>query len=122
MSREIWRRGLYDWTWSHMKPHVGAKAQKKAWARLKKRVKSAAFESVRVPGLAVLRWMRAIPIVRRRVIPSLLKQELDQIPAAPHAEAMQRELERLQENRRARFSSGHGWAKSGSSCSTGFRS
>ena len=98
MSREIWRRGPYDWTWSHMKPHVGAKAQKKARARLKKRVKSAAFESVRMPGLALLRWVRAIPVVRRRVIPSLLKQELDQIPAAPHAEAMQRELERLKKS------------------------
>jgi len=96
MSREIWRRGVSDWTWSHMKPHVGAKAQKKRLARIKKRTRSLAFESVRVPGLALLRWLRAIPVVRRRVIPSLLKQELDQIPAAPHAEAMQRELERLQ--------------------------
>ena len=98
MSREIWRRGVYDWTWSHMKPHVGAKAQKKRLARAKKRVKSVAFESVRVPGLTLLQWLRAIPLVRRRVIPSLLKQELDQIPAAPHAEAMQRELERLQKS------------------------
>jgi glycosyltransferase involved in cell wall biosynthesis len=95
MSREIWRRGVYDWTWSHMKPHVGAKAQKKALARIRKRVRSLAFESVRVPGLALLRWARAIPVVRRRVIPSLLKQELDQIPAAPHVGAMERELERL---------------------------
>jgi glycosyltransferase involved in cell wall biosynthesis len=96
MGREIWRRGPYDWTWSHMKPYVGSKAQKKALSRTKKGVKSAAFQMVRVPGLALIQALRAIPIVRKRIIPSLLKQELDQIPAAPHAEAMQRELERLQ--------------------------
>ncbi len=101
MSREIWRRGVTDWTWSHMKPHVGAKARKKRLARIKKRITSMAFQLVRVPGLALVRGVRAIPIVRRRVIPSLLKEELDQIPAAPHAEAMQRELARLQKTDRA---------------------
>ena len=38
--------------------------------------------------------LRSIPIVRRRVIPSLLK-ELDQVPAAPIVAAMTRDLERL---------------------------
>jgi glycosyltransferase involved in cell wall biosynthesis len=95
MGREIRRRGVVDWTWSHMKPYVGAKARARGMQRVKKAVKAAAFESVRRPGLALLRALRAIPVVRNRVVPSLLKQELDQIPAAPIVAAMNRELARL---------------------------
>jgi glycosyltransferase involved in cell wall biosynthesis len=96
MGREIKRRGVMDWTSAHMKQYVGAKARRRFMARVKKRVKELAFESVRVPGLFALRTLRSIPIVQRRVIPSLLKQELDQIPAAPIVAELKRELERLQ--------------------------
>jgi glycosyltransferase involved in cell wall biosynthesis len=96
MGREIKRRGIVDWTNAHMKQYVGAKARRRLMARAKKRVKELAFESVRRPGLAFLRGLRAIPIVRRRVIPSLLKQELDQIPASPIVADLRREMERLQ--------------------------
>ena len=40
--------------------------------------------------------LRAIPVVRTRVIPALLKEELNQIPSASTAEGLKRELERLQ--------------------------
>ena len=43
-------------------------------------------------------WLRSIPVVRKRVVPSLLKQELDQVPAAPIVTAMTRELERLRKS------------------------
>jgi hypothetical protein len=36
-----------------------------------------------------------MPFVRTRVVPSLLRQELDQVPAAPIVAALTRELERL---------------------------
>jgi glycosyltransferase involved in cell wall biosynthesis len=96
MSREIMRRGIVDWTSAHMKQYVGAKVRRRFMARVKKRVKGLAFEAVRRPGLLFLAWLRMIPVVRNRVIPSLLKHELDQIPAAPSAEALKRELQRLQ--------------------------
>ncbi len=96
MAREVQRRGIVDWTGAHMKPHVGAKARRRLLARVKKRVRQLAFESVRRPGLFALRTLRAIPVVRRRVVPSLLKQELDQIPAAPVVADLKRELTRLQ--------------------------
>ncbi len=95
MSREIVRRGIVDWTHAHMKQYVGAKVRRRFKARVKKRVRELAFESVRRPGLALLDWLRTVPVVRNRVIPSLLKHELDQIPAAPHAEALKQQLERL---------------------------
>jgi glycosyltransferase involved in cell wall biosynthesis len=95
MSREIRRRGPLDWTWAHLKPYIGGKAVRKAMRAVKNRVKVAAFQSVRVPGLALLRGLRGIPLVRRRVIPSLLKQELDQIPAAPRVAETNRELARI---------------------------
>lgn len=95
MGREIARRGVVDWTGSHMKPYVGAKVRRRVMSRVKKGVKQVAFEAVRRPGLAFLRMLRAIPVVRTRVVPSLLKQELDQIPAAPIVAAMNRELAHL---------------------------
>jgi hypothetical protein len=95
MGREIARRGIVDWTGGHMKPYVGTKVRRRAMSRVKKGVKRAAFEAVRRPGLALLRALRAIPVVRERVVPSLLKQELDQIPAAPIVAALNRDLARL---------------------------
>ena len=95
MGREIYRRGIIDWTSSHMKAYLGAKARRRALSRAKNGIKRAAFESVRRPGLALLAMLRAIPVVRTRVVPSLLKQELDQIPASPIVAAMNRELARL---------------------------
>ena len=96
MSREIARRGVVDWTGSHLKPYVGAKARRRALSRAKKAVRHAAFASVRRPGLAAIRMLRSIPVVRQRVVPSLLKQELDQVPAAPIIAGLRREMERLQ--------------------------
>jgi hypothetical protein len=64
-------------------------------ADLHRRLRTLGFEAVRRPGLFVLRALRAIPVVRRRVIPAFLKEELDQIPAAPVVAAVRRELERL---------------------------
>ena len=93
--REIRRRGAWDWTWSHLKPYIGLKAQRKAAARMKKGLKNLVFQSVRRPGLALIRGLRRIPLVRNRVIPSLLKQELDQIPAAPVVAEVNRELTRI---------------------------
>jgi len=58
----------------------------------------ASSQAVRGPGLALLRMVRSIPIVRRRVIPSLLKAQLDQVPAAPIVAAMTRDLERLRKS------------------------
>ena len=98
MAREIARRGIIDWTGSHMKPYVGAKARRHTMSRVKRGVKQFAFEAVRRPGLAMLAMLRAIPVVRTRVVPSLLKQELDQIPAAPIVAAMNRELDRLRKS------------------------
>jgi glycosyltransferase involved in cell wall biosynthesis len=95
MGREIHRQGVVDWTGNRLKPYVGAKARKRAASRVKKRVKHVAVEAVRRPGLAALEMLRAMPLVRARVVPSLLRQELDQVPAAPIVASLTRELERL---------------------------
>ena len=95
MTREIARRGIVDWTGSHLKPYVGAKARRRALSRAKRGARHAAFEAVRRPGLLALRALRSIPVVRKRVVPSLLRQELDQVPAAPIVSELRRELERI---------------------------
>ena len=73
----------------------GTGRRRKARARLGKSVRNYSFEAVRRPGLWFLDALRAMPVVETRVIPSLLKEELDEMPAAPHAEAMRREIEPL---------------------------
>ena len=87
--RAVARRGVVDVAKSRMK------RVRKARARWGRRVRSSAFQVVRRPGLWLLRALRAIPVVKNRVIPSLLKDELDEIPAAAHAEAMRKEIEPL---------------------------
>jgi hypothetical protein len=64
-------------------------------AQIRRRALDAGFEAIRRPGLLSLKMLRAIPVVRRRVIPALLKEELDQIPSAATAEGLKRELERI---------------------------
>ena len=95
MGRSIRRHGVADWTRAQMREHMGPKALRKARARLGKNVRYYSFEAVRRPGLWFLKAVRAIPVVKNRVIPSLLKDQLDELPAAPHAEAMRREIEPL---------------------------
>jgi glycosyltransferase involved in cell wall biosynthesis len=97
-ARELQRQGVVDWTGNRLKPYVGAKARRKAVSRMKKGARQASSQAVRGPGLALLRMVRSIPLVRRRVIPSLLKAQLDQVPAAPIVKAMTRDLERLRES------------------------
>jgi hypothetical protein len=94
-AREVHRRGVVDWTGSRLKPYVGAKARRKALSKMKKRARETSSQALRGPGLAVLNMLRAIPLVRTRVVPSLLKQEIDQVPAAPIVAAMTRDLARL---------------------------
>jgi len=65
-------------------------------AQIRRRALDAGFEAIRRPGLLSLKMLRAIPVLRRRVIPALLKEELDQIPSASTAEGLKRELERIQ--------------------------
>jgi len=80
-----------------MEPKENAStASRKRRGSIRKRAADLGFEAVRRPGLWFLDLLRSVPVVRRRVIPSLLKEELDAIPAAPAAEAIKRELERLQ--------------------------
>jgi len=95
MFRSIVRHGVVDWTRAQLREHMGPKVIRKARARLGKKVRHYSFEVVRRPGLWFLNAVRAIPVVKNRVIPSLLKDQLDELPAAPHAEAMRRELEPL---------------------------
>ena len=97
-ARELQRQGVVDWTGNRLKPYVGAKARRKAVSRVKKGALQASSQAVRGPGLALLRMLRSIPVVRKRVIPSLLKAQLDQVPAAPIVTAMTRDLERLRKS------------------------
>ena len=97
-ARELHRQGVVDWTGNRLKPYVGAKARRKAVSRMKKGARQASSQAVRGPGLALLRMVRSIPLVRKRVIPSLLKAQLDQVPAAPIVTAMTRDLERLRKS------------------------
>jgi hypothetical protein len=96
VAREIHRRGVLDWTGNRLKPYVGAKARKKAVSRLKNRARQTTVETVGKPAFGMLRKLRAIPLIQRRIVPSLLRQEIDQLPESPIVSAMEREFHRLQ--------------------------
>jgi len=96
-GRSIRRRGGIDSTMTFFKKTMGDKARRKTAARARKRVRNLAGEIVRRPGVLTLRALRAIPIVKNRAVPWLLRQEMDQIPSAPIAGELKRELERLQQ-------------------------
>ena len=50
---------------------------------------------VNAAGKAVLRSLKAVPIVRDKVVPWLIREDIDQIPSAPMVAVMRRELERV---------------------------
>ena len=92
MFRSIARRGVVDWTRAHLREYMGAKALRKARARFAKRVRYYGFEAVRRPGLWLLNVLQKLPVVKTRVIPSLVQHQIDEMPVAPHAEAMRKEI------------------------------
>ena len=59
----------------------------KTVAQFRRRVTHLGFEAVRRPGVMFLHTMRKIPVMRNRVIPALLKEELDGIPASDAVDA-----------------------------------
>ena len=65
-------------------------------AQIRKSLAHLGFEAVRRPGLMFLRSMRAIPVVRNHMIPALLKEELNGIPASQAVDTVRQELRRLQ--------------------------
>jgi hypothetical protein len=50
---------------------------------------------INAAGKAVLRSLKAIPIVRDKVVPWLIREDIDQIPSAGMVGLMRRELERV---------------------------
>jgi len=99
ISREVQRRGIVDWTSAHLKPYVGAKARRRARAQLRKRVQQGGAAALRGPAKRALKAFRALPLVRSRLVPSLLKQELDQVPAAPIVAELEQQLARLRKSK-----------------------
>ena len=89
LVREIRRRGIADWSRGHMK------SLRKSRIRAGRRVKTASVEALRKPYVGLLRVARATPVVRDRIIPSLLQQELSEIPVAPATQRVAQELTRL---------------------------
>ena len=50
---------------------------------------------INAAGKAALRTLKAIPIVRDKVVPWLVREDIDQIPSAPMVGSMRRELDRI---------------------------
>ena len=63
---------------------------KKRLAQVRRGMSRIGFEAVRRPGLLLLRSMRAIPIVRKRVIPALLKDGTRRNPRRASCRGRQR--------------------------------
>lgn len=96
----LWRRGLQRLGIEVVKRKYkrslkGADRRAKLVKRLKKRATKTADGLIRRPGILVLKGVRALPLMERRVIPWLLRQEIDQIPSAREVGLMRREMEQI---------------------------
>lgn len=79
-------------------PRRGAGAGKTMERQVRKRLKTLVDESIRIPGVAFLKAVRAIPFVKSRAIPWLIREELHQVPAASAVVALTKELRRVAES------------------------
>jgi len=95
VMRSIARRGPVDWTTAHVREFAGAKARRKMRARLGNRARGFGTEVGRRLGMPAISAVRSIPVVQRRVIPTLLKAQLDQVPVQPVLGELREELARL---------------------------
>ena len=81
MRRAIARQGFGELGHGASQGVRSSRRMAKTVAQLRRRVTHLGFEAVRRPGVMFLHSLRKIPVVRNRVIPALLKEELDGIPA-----------------------------------------
>ncbi len=63
--------------------------------RGKKMVKRLLDDTIRGPGTLLLRAVRRLPLMQSRVIPWLVRQEIDEVPAGREVGLMRRELRRV---------------------------
>lgn len=63
--------------------------------RIRRKVRKAVSQGIAPPGRFILRAVRALPLMRSRVIPWLVRQEIDEVPSGREVSAMRRELRKL---------------------------
>ena len=77
----------------------GAGKRARLVKRWRKQLGRAARSATRRPGILLLKSVRALPLMQGRVIPWLLRQEIDQIPSAREVGLMRRELRSIARSR-----------------------
>ena len=89
--------------WSRI-DHVGARWHKslgdaerrrRLVQRVKRKARKAVSQGIAPPGRLFLRAVRALPLMQSRVIPWLVRQEIDEVPAGREVGLMRRELRRV---------------------------
>lgn len=94
-SRAVWRRASAHWVLSRLVKPFSAKNRRHAMAVVRKQARGVVASMARTTGVALLRGLRAIPAVRTRAIPWLIREEFDTIPSAPVVLHVRGELESL---------------------------
>lgn len=59
---------------------------------VKSLIRKGADQAIRIPGILILRTLRALPLMQSRIIPWLLRQEIDQVPAYRKVATMRQAL------------------------------
>ena len=105
----LWFRGTYR----GLKRRAGVEKIKRQWQksvgsgvqrqrfvrRATRRLSKMANKSIGPPGRFFLRAVRALPLMRSRVIPWLVRQEIDEVPSGREVGLMRRELRRVSKSR-----------------------
>jgi len=94
-TRVARRRVDAHWVFSRMTKPFSAKSWRHAMAVTRKGARGLLAGFTHASGQALLKGLHAMPGVRRRLIPWLIREELDSVPAAPVILQVRDELESL---------------------------
>lgn len=73
--------------------------RRKLVQRTRQKARKAAGKAIAPPGRFLLRAVRSLPLMQSRVIPWLVRQEIDEVPAGREVGLMRRELRRVERSR-----------------------
>jgi glycosyltransferase involved in cell wall biosynthesis len=72
-----------------------AERRQKLVQRSMRKTRKAVSQGIAPPGRFILRAVRALPLMRSRIIPWLVRQEIDEVPSGREVGLMRRELRRV---------------------------
>ncbi len=98
--RGFTRRSRLDQVGAHWRKSFGdAERRRRLVQRSIRKTRKAVSEGIAPPGRSLLRAIRALPLMKSRIIPWLVRQEIDEVPSGREVGLMRAELRRVAKSR-----------------------